>query len=292
MRHSPKRPAHGLTEYAVHPHSAGAEDFGTLEHRGWQEVASRYEDAFAALTAQSIEPLLDAVGAAAGTRLLDVASGPGHLTATAASRGAIATGLDFSPAMVARARAAHPRARFIEASAQALPFPAASFDAVVISYGMLHFPDADQALREVFRVLRPGGRLGFTVWSGPERALGFGLVNNAIRAHGNPDVSLPPGPPLFRFSEAGECHRVLAQLGFAGIRVIEVPQVWRFSSASAWIEGMERGTVRTAATLRKQSPAALARIRATLLQDAQAWQRNDGSIELPMPAVLACATRP
>ena len=271
--------------------SADAEDFGAFEHRGWQQAADRYEDAFAALTAQSIEPLLDAVGAASGTHVLEVASGPGHLAAAAAGRGATATGLDFSSAMVDRARAAHPQPWFIEGSAQALPFPAASFDAVVIAYGLLHFPDADQALREAFRVLRPGGRIGFTVWAGPERALGFGLLNNAIRTHGNLNVSLPQGPSLFRFSDAGECHRVLERIGFDGIRIDELPQVWRFPSVAAWIEGLEHGTVRAAAMLRMQTPAALTRIRAALTREAHAWQRDDGSLELPMPAVLACATR-
>lgn len=270
---------------------AGAEDFGAFEQRGWLEAAGRYEEAFAALTAQSIEPLLDATGVTAGRRLLDVACGPGSLAAAAAGRGADATGLDFCPAMLARARAVHPEVEFIEGSAQSLPFPDDCFDAVVIAYGLLHFPDADQALREARRVLRPGGRIGFTVWAGPERALGFGLLSDAIRAHGDPDVGLPPGPPLFRFSDAVECHRVLARIGFTDSRVAEVAQAWTFPSAAAWIEGLEHGTVRAAATLRMQTPAALDRIRAALVQQARRWQRDDGSIELPMPAVLACATR-
>lgn len=271
--------------------AADAEDFGAFEQRGWQAAAGRYEDAFAALTTQSIEPLLEAAGVTAGSRLLDVACGPGRLAAAASGRGAVAIGLDFSPAMVARARAAHPQVEYVEGSAQDLPFPAGSFDAVVIAYGLLHFPDADRALREAWRVLRPGGRIGFTVWAGPERALGFGLLNDAIRAHGDPDVGLPPGPPLFRFSDAGECRRVLARVGFADVRVDEVAQTWKFASAAAWIDGLERGTVRAAATLRMQTPAALARVRAALAQNAGRWQREDGSIELPMPAVLASATR-
>lgn len=266
--------------------------FAAFEHVGWQKVAGPYAETFAALTAQSIAPLLDAVGVTNGTRLLDIATGPGHLAAAAARRRARATGLDFSSEMVARARAAHPHAEFTVGDAQALPFPDASFDAAVIGFGLLHFPDADQALAEAHRILKPGGRIGFTVWAGPELALGFGLVIGAIRAHGNPDVSLPQGPPLFRFSDAGECRRALSRIGFADIRVTEVAQVWRFPSADAWIGGMERSTVRTAAILRAQTPQALVRIRALLADCARAYQREDGTLELPMPAVLACATRP
>jgi len=62
---------------------------------------------------------------------------------------------------------------------------------------------------EALRVLRPGGGYAFTVWAKPEEAVGFGIILDAVRKHGNPDVPLPPGPPIFRFSDASECDNVL-----------------------------------------------------------------------------------
>ena len=62
--------------------------FRAFEHAGWENVAIQYHDAFASLTTQSIGPLLDAVSAGSGVRLLDVASGPGYVVAAAAERGA------------------------------------------------------------------------------------------------------------------------------------------------------------------------------------------------------------
>ncbi len=81
--------------------------FKLLEHAGWSEsgVSQTYEAWFTSLTSQSIAPLLDAVGAGPGVRLLDVATGPGHLASQAAERGAAVTGVDVSPAMVEIAQA-------------------------------------------------------------------------------------------------------------------------------------------------------------------------------------------
>jgi SAM-dependent methyltransferase len=267
-----------------------ATTFAEFEHGAWEKVGKEYDDFFGGLTVQSIEPLLDATGIARGMQVLDVATGPGYVAAAAARRGAIVTGLDFSASMVAMARSRFPSITFREGNAQDLPFADASFDAMLVCFGLLHFPDADAALRESFRVLRPGGRLGISVWATADKAVGFGHVLDAIREHGSLDGGLPPGPSFFRFSDPGECRRTLEGIGFVDARSIEISQTWRFASVQAWIEGVERSTVRTAALLRAQTPQAYADIRAALEKRGQDY-KADGRIALPMPAILTTARK-
>jgi SAM-dependent methyltransferase len=265
--------------------------FHDFEQTGWERAAAFYDDAFGGLTAQTAGPLLDAVDAAAGTRVLDVASGPGFVAGAAAARGADVVGLDFSSAMIAEARRRHPAIAFREGDAEALPFDAARFDAVVMNFGLLHLARPDAALAEAHRVLRVGGRYAFTVWASPEQAVGFGLVLRAVETLGQKDVPLPAGPPFFRFSDAAETRRTLEQVGFADIRVQEVPVIWHLTSADAVFEALSRGGVRTAAVLRAQAPDALAAIRAAVRCGVEAYAR-EGGFAVPMPAVMASCRKP
>ena len=265
--------------------------FRALEHAGWQGAARRYDDAFGSLTRQAIDPLLDAAQVLAGARVLDVASGPGYAAAVAAQRGAQVTALDFSGAMVEMARSQNPGIEFREGDAAELPFKDGSFDAVVMNFGMLHLAQPERAVAEAFRVLCPGGRYAFTVWTKPEEAVGFGIVLDAIRKHGNPDVPLPPGPPFFRFSDASECDNVLKVAGFRNVDVRKVPQVWRFSARGLLFDAFLAGTVRTQALLRAQSAPALEAIREAVGRVAGEYE-NHGTVEIPMPAVLAAALKP
>ena len=103
--------------------------FRDFEFAGWQKVANRYHDTFAGVTVQCIPLLLDAAGVRKGTRVLDIASGPGYAASAAAARGAQVIGIDFSSEMVSEARLRNPAVEFREGDAEALDFSDATFDA-------------------------------------------------------------------------------------------------------------------------------------------------------------------
>jgi SAM-dependent methyltransferase len=268
-----------------------AEAFKDFERAGWETVVDEYAGAFGELTIQSSGPLLDAVEAGPGVRLLDVASGPGYVVAAAAERGAIATGVDFSAPMIAEAARRYSKMNFRHGDAEALPFGENSFDAVTMNFGLLHLGDPDKALAEARRVLRPGGRFAFTVWAKPEETAGFGITLGAIQTHGNMRVPLPDGPPFFRFSDWAESNRSLAAAGFTDTAIKKIPQTWRLPSVDALFEAMQAATVRTAGLLKHQTPEALRSIRVMMRNACGLYQRN-GAVELPMPAILAAAKKP
>ncbi len=102
-----------------------------------------------------------ATGIAAGGSALDVACGSGKLTARLAriaGSGGRVVGLDFSPEMLAIARHDHPGIEFVEGDALNLPFDDASFDATTIAFGLRNLADPVRGLREMIRVIKPGGR--------------------------------------------------------------------------------------------------------------------------------------
>lgn len=266
-------------------------EFHEFERAGWERVAGDYHRYFAALTTRFIEPLLDAGGVEAGRRVLDVATGPGYVAAAAADRGADVMGIDFAEAAVAVARQQYPGIGFRTGSAEDLPYSDSQFDVVLMNFGLLHIARPEQALAEAHRVLRPGGRIAFTVWADPQACLGFKIVLDAIAEHGNMDVPLPDGPPFFRFSEAAETKRVLIEAGFCEPEVKVIDTQWAMPHEDTLFETFLHGAVRTGALLQAQSPEAQAAIRQAARDGVLAYEQS-GGIHLPMAAVLSWAQKP
>ena len=267
--------------------------FRDFEYAGWSDhhTCEQYDQHFGAVTQQSMEALLDAGGVGKGSTVLDVCTGAGYGAGLAAERSAHATGIDFSAAQVELARTNYAAVTFREGDGTALPFPDETFDSVINSIGMPHFADPDAAIREAFRVLKKGGRFAFTVYDIPERAIGFGAVYQAVKAHGTLDVGLPQGPNFFLFSDPEESANRLAAAGFVAISIVVRQQVWRLASPDEAIEAVLQGSVRAAATLHAQASESLPEIRATIAEILNEYYR-DGVYEVPMPVVLASATKP
>jgi ubiquinone/menaquinone biosynthesis C-methylase UbiE len=269
------------------------QSFGEFELAGWEneQTATAYDQSLSRVTTQSIGPLLDAADVMPGHAVLDVATGAGYVAAAAAQRGAWPVGIDFSATQVRLARSRYPNIRFEQADAEALPFDCDAFDAVVNAFGLCHLPNPQQAILEAFRVLKPGGRVAFSVWDAPEWVNGLGAIYASVRTHGAMDVGLPVGPNFFLFSSAERSMGALHAAGFVSAAFRQAPQVWRAEDPDALFAMVLTSTVRAAATLRAQDPAALHNIREAVRQTVSEFRRGD-TYEVPMPAVIASAVKP
>jgi len=141
--------------------------FDDHERVQWAGKAAAYRDSYAALCAYPAGRLLDAAGVGADVRVLDVGTGTGTVAVLACARAAGVTAVDAEPSMLEIARRRAPAATVRRAVLPHLPFPDGVFDAAVANFVLNHVGDPEAAVREMRRVVRPGGRLAVTIWPYP-----------------------------------------------------------------------------------------------------------------------------
>ncbi|MEJ3746860.1 class I SAM-dependent methyltransferase [Actinomycetes bacterium KLBMP 9797] len=235
------------------------------------------------------ELLCEAVDLRAGERVLDVACGNGNAALAAARRFCNVVGVDYVPALLDRARQ---RARaeglevsFQEADAEALPFPDASFDVVLSTCGAMFAPDQERTAAELFRVCRPGGRIGMVNWT-PDS-----YVAELFRAIGR-YVAPPPGlkPPVLWGDE-----QRLREL-FGPEVTISAPRrsfLWRFPSAEHQAEFFATFYGPTNKTLAALEPDRAAALRAEMVETVKRFNvADDGTLVLRMDYLQAVIHKP
>jgi SAM-dependent methyltransferase len=179
------------------------------------------------------EMLCEAADVCAGETVLDVAAGNGNATLAAARRFAEVTSTDYVPALLERGRARAAAdgfaVSFREADAEALPFPTASFDVVLSTFGVMFAPDQDRAAAEMLRVCRPGGRIGLANWT----PSGFiGELFKTIGRHVPPPAGVR-SPALW--GTDARLQELFGQ-GASSITATRRDFNFRYRSAAHWVE--------------------------------------------------------
>lgn len=199
------------------------------------EAAQRYEQNIVQPIIKShTHAVFDHVSLHEGERVLDVACGTGIATRIAAERFAHVgkiVGLDRNPAMLAVARDNQPSnisVEWREGDMCALPYPDDSFDVVLCQQGMQYVPDKLAALREMKRVLVPGGRLFFTVWSAPHPHTA--ALAEALRQHVNSEAATS-SLSASAWRDAETIRKLVGEAGFQTVEMEVIESIGRISSS-------------------------------------------------------------
>lgn len=264
-----------------------------IQRYGWDLAVDPYAQHWHALLAGVQADLLALAAPQPGEKVLDVACGTGVVTlaiATAVGSAGSVLGVDLSAGMVASAEA-HAQAAGISQSqfdrmdAEALSLPAASFDLVVCALGLMYVPDADAALREIYRVLRPGGRAVLAVWGERARcgwASLFGIVDAEVRS----EVC----PLFFRLGQGQALAHSCTEAGLTvTLSQRNDDSLWHADADTACEAAFAGGPVALAWS--RFDEVTRARVRASYINAIAPW-RQGAAYRLPAEFVLVVAHRP
>ena len=192
----------------------------------WSESAP-YWDKHREIIREMFQPITQALiedaKITARQDVLDVATGPGEpalsLSKLVGTEGKV-IGVDAAPEMVEAARREAKRrgfqnANFDVALAGDLPFPGNTFDAVVSRFGVMFFPSPIEGVREMLRVLKPGGRVAIAVWHFAEKNPFHYSVSQVVERYVASPAPVPDSPDPFRFAEPGKLLTIVSSAGAA-----------------------------------------------------------------------------
>jgi ubiquinone/menaquinone biosynthesis C-methylase UbiE len=264
-----------------------------IQRYGWDLAARDYETLWHAQLAQAQAELLAWAALTPGERVLDVACGTGLVTLDAARRvvprGRV-LGIDLSGQMIeaARRRAEKrqaPDVDFARMDAEALGLPDAGFDVALCALGLMYMPDPGQALREMRRVLRPGGRLGLLVW-GEQARCGWSALFPIVGA----EVSSEVCPLFFRLGRRDALADLCLGAGFETVQQRRIPSILHYADADEACGAAFTG-----------GPVALAwsrfagdvrtRVRARYLYAIEPWKHENG-YSVPGEFLIVMAVAP
>lgn len=260
----------------------------------WDRVAPAYEALWSDRLLPYAARCLKELGPPSSGRGLDVACGPGATTALLADRmpGGEVTGLDFAPGMVARARErVGGRARFEAGDAERLSPPSASVDVVTCHFGLMYLYDARRGLAEMARVVRPGGRVGLTVW-GRASDVWWSPVIELVETRAAYFSAVCP--MMFFYGLPGVLTRMVAEAGLeprVDVEIADAPMV--YPSAAEAADAAILGGPLAGLFAHRLDAAAQAEVRAALTAHCERHGRTgrDG-IALPAPVRVLVADRP
>lgn len=219
---------------------------------------------------------------ASGESVLDVGCGTGVLAREALDHvnpNGRVVGLDVNEGMLAVAQSASSDIDWKLGQAEALPFEAGTFDAVVSQFGLMFFEDRIAALKEMWRVLRPGGRLVVVVWDGLDRSPGYAAITALLRRLFGDEIA-DRILPIFSLGDKEVLFTLFEKAGIPDVSIRTENGSARFPSIESWvytdIKGWTLADVIDDAQYKRLLQAALVELKP--------FEQSDGSAIFTMPA--------